>query len=103
MDGGVVEFEARRTSIEVDVRPGAPRAWIAFLVTLAASAATLLLIVTTVVPDEAEPAHPFSLAELVLDEESAVLREDIARLTAERDALAQERRRLAREVTTRTR
>lgn len=97
MDGGVVEIGGRRTSIEIDDKAGPPRAWVAFLATLIAGAVALLFIVLTVVPDRDPPARPHSVAELARVEKKN-LREDIARLTEQRDALAQERRRLVREV-----
>lgn len=98
MDGGVVEIGGRRAPIEIDDAAGPPRAWIAFLLTLLAGAAALLFFVLAVLPDRQAAARSLTVAELVVQQERTVLRQDIARLTAERAALAQERQRLAREA-----
>lgn len=98
MDGGVVEIAGRQTPIEVDDASGPPPAWVAFLLTLFAGAATLLAIIFTVLPDRGASARPFSAAALVMANEETVLRKDIAALTAERAALEDQRNRLAREV-----
>ena len=91
MDGGVVEIRGRRAPIEIDDEAGPPRAWVAFLLTLFAGAATLLFIVLTVLPEREAAARPFSITGSTVPEVQAVLREDVAGRTAESTAPAHPR------------
>ena len=45
MDGGAVEFGGLGERAEPDARPSLPRAWVAFLIALCATATTLTAIV----------------------------------------------------------